>query len=345
MWLSQAECLFELQGVTCQVKRYCYMVASLTHESMRRVSELVEQQPDQDPYEVIKARLLSALQLTDYQQADKLFDPPGLGAMSQMLETCPRGEERSQLFACLFLRRLPREIWVLLTKGDHKDPKGARRAGGRALGPAHPRHRGGGSAGDVRSVDDAAINAPKQQSRDKVSGDRRKMSWSNKKKEKSNGQGPSLSARLESGLCHVLWVYGESATTCHKPCTWQGNWKAEGNYNYLLTYDSYVPVYNRFHRGEWITRVSGGEGALDTPGPLNGTSEASLDQQTHLHHLRLVLERLREGGLLLVQGRQPGFPGVTGCWLAACSHSLLMSRPSWRSLIHWTPLSCRDFWA
>ncbi len=44
--------------------------------------------------------------------------------------------------------------------------------------------------------------------------------------------------------------------------------------NYLLTYDSYVPLYNRFHRGEWITRVNGGEGALDTPGPLNGTSEA-----------------------------------------------------------------------
>ncbi len=35
------------------------------------------------------------------------------------------------------------------------------------------------------------------------------------------------------------------------------------NNNYLLTYDSYVPLYNRFHRGEWITRVSGGE----CPGP------------------------------------------------------------------------------
>jgi len=45
--------------------------------------------------------------------------------------------------------------------------------------------------------------------------------------------------------------------------------------NYLLTYDSYVTRYKRFHRGEWITRVSGGEGALDTPGPLNGTSEES----------------------------------------------------------------------
>jgi hypothetical protein len=48
--------------------------------------------------------------------------------------------------------------------------------------------------------------------------------------------------------------------------------------NYLLTYDSYEPLYNRFHRGEWITRVSGGEGALDTPGPLNGTSEAHKNQ-------------------------------------------------------------------
>ncbi len=52
-------------------------------------------------------------------------------------------------------------------------------------------------------------------------------------------------------------------------------WSRE--FNYLLTYDSYVPLYNRFHRGEWITRVSGGEGALDTPGPLNGTSEAIRD--------------------------------------------------------------------
>ncbi len=55
--------------------------------------------------------------------------------------------------------------------------------------------------------------------------------------------------------------------------------------NYLLTYDSYVPLYNRFHRGEWISRVSGGEGALDTPGPLNGTSEASAiwAQSTRTH--------------------------------------------------------------
>ncbi len=39
-----------------------------------------------------------------------------------------------------------------------------------------------------------------------------------------------------------------------------------GQINYLLTSDFSGPVYNRFPRGECITWVSGGEGALDTPG-------------------------------------------------------------------------------
>jgi hypothetical protein len=56
------------------------MVASVTYESMRRVSDLVKQRSGQDPYVVIKARLLSALQLSDYTRADKLFKLPALGA-------------------------------------------------------------------------------------------------------------------------------------------------------------------------------------------------------------------------------------------------------------------------
>ncbi len=47
-------------------------------------------------------------------------------------------------------------------------------------------------------------------------------------------------------------------------------WVDTVHYNYLLTYDSYGPVHNRFHRGECITWASGGEGTLDTPRPLNG---------------------------------------------------------------------------
>ena len=43
--------------------------------------------------------------------------------MAAMLETCPRGEEKTDLFACIFLQRLPGEIRVVLVRVDHKDPK------------------------------------------------------------------------------------------------------------------------------------------------------------------------------------------------------------------------------
>jgi hypothetical protein len=45
------------------------------------------------------------------------------------------------------------------------------------------------------------------------------------------------------------------------------------HFNYLLTYDSYGHVHNRFHKGECITWASGEERALYTPGPLNGIEQ------------------------------------------------------------------------
>ncbi len=55
---------------------------------------------------------------------------------------------------------------------------------------------------------------------------------------------------------------------------------ARKHYNYLLTYDSYGPVHNRFHKAECITWASGGGGGLDTPGPLNGIERS----ECHLGH-------------------------------------------------------------
>jgi hypothetical protein len=110
---------------------------------------------------------------------------------------------------------------------DHKDPKALAEQADE-LWALHT-HDSMVAAVQELSMEEPAVNALKQQSKDRSGGgDRKKKSWT-RKKEKSDGQGPSLTARLESGLCHAHWVYGESATTCHKPCTWQGNGKAGGN--------------------------------------------------------------------------------------------------------------------
>ena len=129
LWFARAECLFMLRGVTTQLDRFCHVVGSLPHEVMRACADLVETTPAEDPYTQLKERLLAAHQLTPYQRGEKLLDLPSLGAgkpselMHQMLELCPKGDETSTLFQCLFLRRLPADLRVMLAHLDHADLK------------------------------------------------------------------------------------------------------------------------------------------------------------------------------------------------------------------------------
>jgi hypothetical protein len=109
---------------------YCLVVEALPHESLRMVANLVEQVPAVDPYTILKGRLFSAHQLTDFQRTETLFDMPALGSrktsqlMAAMLEVCPHGAEKCILFPCLFLRLLPRQLRVHLTWADLADLKG-----------------------------------------------------------------------------------------------------------------------------------------------------------------------------------------------------------------------------
>jgi hypothetical protein len=130
LWFAQVECILANRNVTRQFNRYCLVVEVLPRESLRLVADLIEAVPAEDPYTVLKHRLLSAHQLTDFQRAESLFNMPALGArkpsqlMAAMLEVCPRGAEKCILFPSLFLRLLPRQLRVLLSRADLTDLKG-----------------------------------------------------------------------------------------------------------------------------------------------------------------------------------------------------------------------------
>ena len=129
LWFARAECLFMLRGVTTQLDRFCHVVGSLPHEVMRACADLVETPPAEDPYTQLKERLLAGAPADTDQCGEKLLDLPSLGAnkpselMHQMLELCPKGDETTTLFQCLFLRRLPADLRVLLEHVDHSDLK------------------------------------------------------------------------------------------------------------------------------------------------------------------------------------------------------------------------------
>jgi hypothetical protein len=172
LWFAQAECTFAVKRVVAQFDRYCHMVAALPHESIRLVADIVEGEPSETPYNNIKQRLVASHQLSDFQKAERLFQMPALGChklselMAAMLKICPRGEEKTNLFACIFLQRLPRDIRVLLSKANHKDPKTLATQADE-LRALHDTTNGGGGVAAIQETPDSDFVAT-------ISGDRRR---------------------------------------------------------------------------------------------------------------------------------------------------------------------------
>jgi hypothetical protein len=72
---------------------------------------------------------MSAHDLTTFQRIEALFKIEPLGGrkpselLAQMLELCPRGQEKNPFFTFLFLQRLPKELRVLLGDEALEEPR------------------------------------------------------------------------------------------------------------------------------------------------------------------------------------------------------------------------------
>ena len=110
-----------------------------------------------------------------------------------------------------------------------------------------------------------------------------------KEQERERERGDVYTTRVQMALTLAVWC--ELAVKSPPPQTCSNQLKSPSQHNttvwtldsphlplHKITYWPMIlmgPVLNRFHRGEWITWGSGGEGALDTPGPLNGIERSN----------------------------------------------------------------------
>ncbi len=166
---------------------------------------------------------MASHQLSDFKKTERLFQMPALSSrkpselMAAMLETSPMGEEKTNLFACIFLQR--REILVLLAKADHKDPK-TLATQANELWALHDNINGGGGVAAVQENAELDFVAA-------ISGDRRHggsaargktlgggLGRGGKKSPKLPGPEASREARLAAGLCIKHWRYGDYASSC-----------------------------------------------------------------------------------------------------------------------------------
>ena len=94
-WFALAEAHFCSHNIGGEQAKFDHVVGALSKESIGRVLDLVEVPPLFNTYTALKARLLDAHQLTDYQRVDQLLKMGDLGArrpselLAAMLELCP----------------------------------------------------------------------------------------------------------------------------------------------------------------------------------------------------------------------------------------------------------------
>ena len=125
-WFHQADAQFGLRRITEDDTKYWHVVASLDDDSATRVMKLMDNPPEKNKYEAIKAKLLDAYTLTERKRADMLLDMKDLNSktpkevMDSMLAI--HGDcEPDYLFRRLFERLLPENIQTMLANTDIVD--------------------------------------------------------------------------------------------------------------------------------------------------------------------------------------------------------------------------------
>ena len=251
-WFGVIEAQFQLRGTTAQRDKFALVTAVLPEASARHVAHILAA-PTDTCYDELKTALLAAHQLTSFQKAERLFSAEQLGEwppselLTEMLELVHPGEERTRLFAMLFLRRLPPAVRLQLTEDDHEDVRALAEKADHCAASIH-RHQqtaspifsattdntpeveeqeefsvmavgyGRGSCGAQRSH-----GSQNRSGRPGRGGQRPQQLQPNSTQPAAAADTPAQLARQASGLCRSHFRYGDKAYSCGGNCTWQGN--------------------------------------------------------------------------------------------------------------------------
>jgi hypothetical protein len=242
-WFVFIESKFRVKHVTDESEMFDLVVGCLPRNTIRQVIDVLQRPDQEQPYTVLKRRLLATHELTTFQRIEQLHKMEPLGArkpselMSHMLEICPSGEDKNKFFLFLFLQRLPRELRVLLTEEDLAEPRDLAAKADRHWAMLNHQH---GLVAVMEAAEEdgtvAAVSGARG-GRGGRGGRKRGRGGHQQNQQHSGGQGktdgaaaaatpasnmaPGTVARFAAGLCHFHWCYGDKARQCEPPCKWE----------------------------------------------------------------------------------------------------------------------------
>lgn len=128
-WFGYAESQFVTRNITQSITKFHHIIARLPSHVADHVEDMMIEVPTNQPYEMLKARLLEVYAMSNFQRAETLFNTPDLGDMkpstllTNMTALLPAGEKPGFLFHYLYMKKLPEDMRVLLAEFKAEDIK------------------------------------------------------------------------------------------------------------------------------------------------------------------------------------------------------------------------------
>jgi hypothetical protein len=106
-------------------------LAAMTENVQDQVMGVVDNVPEDFPYNTLNSRLLKTYNLSDHEKLDVLYKSEPFGGqkpsqmLANMLAYCPAGMEQTIMFPYMFLQRLPVTLRTLLGEQKPGDTGGS----------------------------------------------------------------------------------------------------------------------------------------------------------------------------------------------------------------------------
>lgn len=120
VWFGQVEAQFEIAGITQDRTKYNYIISTLDSKTASEVADIIENPPQKDCYEYLKAEMLKRLSASREERVRRLLGNEDIGDRkpSQFLRhlRCLAGTvlKNDDIIRQLWIRRLPNNAQVIL---------------------------------------------------------------------------------------------------------------------------------------------------------------------------------------------------------------------------------------
>jgi hypothetical protein len=223
MWFLQLEMFFSLKRIASDNTRFSHLVCTLPSEAVREVQDFIRNPPPTDRYTRLKQLILDRLSETDEDRIMQILYSEQLGDRkpSQFLRRLQelRGGLHSisnDLLRTIFIKRLPTNIQMVLAASTEVDLEKLALLADKTYAISPP-------AIQEISYEDLQREVESLRSIVSSSSSRSSSSSGRPASRKQGTLTTKTEVDPEPEVCWYHRKFGQQATRCRKPCSFQGN--------------------------------------------------------------------------------------------------------------------------